>query len=168
MKETKKFFDNNCLNRGYSRVSSVKQSDTTIVANKYQHALPPIDMMEQYEEIHPGTCAKLFAMAEKEQAHRVAMDMLAIEQCKRATCLGRIFALVFIALISITTLMLVMIAENTLVAALFATSAFTSITIIAYIYSKSSVYKESTYNKHNNYKPKPYRNNRPFHNKPRR
>ncbi|MDP4709522.1 MAG: DUF2335 domain-containing protein [Rickettsiaceae bacterium] len=156
MKETKKFFDNNRLNRGYSRVSNSRQSDASLVRRKYQHVLPPIDMMEQYEELNPGTFEKLFDMADKEQNHRHSMDLLTIEKHSRATRLGRMFALVFVGLVSITTLMLVLV-ESVISASVFAISAFACITIISYFYSKSSIHKESARNKQ--YKPKHYRNN---------
>lgn len=165
MKETKKFFDNNRLNRGYSKVSNTRQSDVHMIRKKYQHVLPPIDVMEQYEELNPGTFEKLFDMAEKEQNHRHSMDLLAMEKYSRATRLGRIFALVFVALVAITTLILV-VAENIITASVFAFSAFACITIVSYFYSKNSIYKESTRNKYNN-KHKPHKNNR-YPRKPRR
>jgi len=156
MKETKKFFDNNRLNRGYSRVSNVRQNDASLIRRKYQHVLPPIDMMEQYEELNPGTFEKLFDMADKEQNHRHSMDLLTMEKHSRATRLGRMFALVFIALVSITTLILVA-AKSIISASVFAISAFACITIVSYFYSKSSIQKESTRNRQN--KSRPYRNN---------
>lgn len=143
MKESKSFFDNNRLNKGYGKVSNVKQSDSSFIRKKYRHVLPPLDMMEEYEELNPGTFERLFDMAEKEQNHRHSMDLLVIEKYNRATRLGRVFALVFIALISTTTLMLVIV-KSSLSAAIFAVSAFACITIVSYLYSKRHPYKNST------------------------
>ncbi|MDA9163409.1 DUF2335 domain-containing protein [Rickettsiaceae bacterium] len=141
MKETKKYFDNNRLNRGYSKVSNFRQSDVHSTRKQYNHVLPPIDMMEQYEEVHPGTFDKLLDMAEKEQNHRHSMDLLAMEKHNRATRLGRVFALIFVGIISATTLMLV-IADSVFAASIFASTAFASIAIISYLYSKNSINKE--------------------------
>ena len=63
MKESKKFFDNNRLNKGYSRVVNFYQSDANLIRKKYKHVLPPIEMTEQYEELYPGTFEKLLDMA---------------------------------------------------------------------------------------------------------
>tara|TARA_B110000503_G_C7157871_1_gene418153 strand:- start:1315 stop:1812 length:498 start_codon:yes stop_codon:yes gene_type:complete len=156
MKETKKFFDNNRLNRGYSRVANARQNDNNLIRKKYQHALPPIDMMEQYEELNPGTFEKLFDMAVKEQNHRHSMDLLTMEKHSRATRLGRIFALVYIAIISITTLVLV-VSKSIISASVFVVSSFACITIISCFYSKKSIPKEFMHNKQN--KPRPYTNN---------
>lgn len=143
MKERKKFFDNNRLNKGHKKLSNSSQSDANVVRKKYQHVLPPIDMLEHYEELNPGTLDKLLDMAEREQNHRHSIDLMAMEKHNRATTLGRVFSLVFVAFISITALMLV-IAGSIFVAAVFAFSAFACITIVSYFYSKNSLSKESS------------------------
>lgn len=142
MKERKKFFDNNRLNKGHKKLSNSVQSDANVVRKKYQHVLPPIEMLEHYEELNPGTLDKLLDMAEREQNHRHSIDLLAMEKHNKATALGRVFSLVFIAFISITSLMLV-IAGSMFVAAVFAFSAFACITVVSYFYSKNSLLKEA-------------------------
>ncbi len=154
MKENKKFFDNNRLNKGYSRVVNFNQSDSNLIRKKYKHVLPPIEMIEEYEELHPGTFERLLDMAQREQNHRHSMDLLEIEKHARATKLGRIFALIFVAIISMGTLALVAIG-SLLIATLFAVSAFTCITIVSYLYSKIYIKKEPNrikYNRSNNSK----------------
>lgn len=138
MKERKKFFDNNRLNKGHKKLSNPVQSDVNVVRKKYQHILPPIEMLEHYEELNPGTLDKLLDMAQKEQNHRHSIDLITIEKYNKATKLGRMFSLVFVALISITSLMLVLFG-STFVAAIFAFSAFACITIVSYFYSKNSL-----------------------------
>jgi len=59
MKESKNFFDNNRLNKGYSRVINFHQSDANLIRKKYRHVLPPIEMIEQYEELYPGTLQRV-------------------------------------------------------------------------------------------------------------
>lgn len=138
MKERKKFFDNNRLNKGHKKLSNPLQSDANVVRKKYQHILPPIEMLEHYEELNPGTLDKLLEMAKKEQNHRHSIDLITIEKYNKATKLGRMFSLVFVALISVTSLMLVA-AGSVFVAAIFAFSAFACITIVSYFYSKNSL-----------------------------
>ena len=157
MKENKKFFDNNRLNKGHKRLSNPRQSDASVIRKKYEHVLPPIDVLEHYEELNPGTLEKLLDMAEREQNHRHSMDLVAMEKHNKATQLGRVFALVFVAFISITSLMLV-IAGSILVASIFAFAAFACITIVSYLYSKNSLSKESNRNKFD--RPRFSKNNR--------
>ena len=140
MKESKSFFDNNRLNKGYKKVSNIRQSDSNLIRKKYRHVLPPLDMMEEYEELNPGTFEKLLDMAEKEQNHRHSTDLLTIEKYNRATRLGRIFALIFVALVSITTLMLALV-KSPISAAIFSASAFACITIVSYLYFKRNADK---------------------------
>lgn len=163
MKESKKFFDNNRLNKGHNRLSNSRQSDANIIRKKYQHVLPPIEIIEHYEELNPGTLEKLLDMAKREQNHRHSMDLMAMEKHDKATQLGRVFALVFVAFISITSLALV-IAGSLLIAAIFAFSAFACITIVSYFYSKNSLFKESGRGKFE--KPRSSNNNR-YHKKVR-
>ena len=160
MKERKKFCDNNRLNKGHKKLSNSAQSDTNVVRKKYQHVLPPIEMLEHYEELNPGTLDKLLDMAKREQNHRHSVDLMAMEKHNKATTLGRVFSLVFVAFISITALMLVIVG-SVFVAAVFAFSAFACITIVSYFYSKNSLLQESNRIK----SPKPrssrsYKNNR--------
>ena len=158
MKESKSFFDNNRLNKGYSKVNA-RKSDASVIRKKYQHILPPIEMMEEYEELNPGTCERIFSMAEKEQKHRHSMDILTMEKYSRTVRLGRIFALIFIVVIAIATLILA-IAGSIISSLVFAISAFACITIISYFYSKKPIYKESTYNQYN--VSRPTKSNRSF------
>ena len=141
MKERKKFFDNNCLNKGHKKISNLSQSDVNVVRKKYQHVLPPIDMLEHYEELNPGTLDKLLGMAEREQNHRHSIDLISMEKHNRANTLGKVFALVFVSFISITALMLVIVG-SIVVAAVLIFSAFACITIVSYFYSKNSLSKE--------------------------
>lgn len=143
MKESKNFFNNNRLNKGYSKVNP-RKSDAGVIRKKYQHILPPIEIMEEYEELNPGTCESIFTMAEKEQKHRHSMDILTMEKYSKAVCLGRIFALIFIVLIAIATLILA-VTRSIVLSSVFTISTFICITIISYFYSKKTAYKEAVY-----------------------
>lgn len=152
MKESKKFFDNNRLNKGYSRVVNFYQSDANLIRKKYKHVLPPIEMTEQYEELYPGTFEKLLDMAQREQNHRHSMDLLEIERHARDTKLGRMFALIFIAIIAFGTVILAALG-GVLIATLFALFAFCCITIVSYLYSKTYIKKEPNKVRYNNSRP---------------
>ncbi|MBN8511569.1 MAG: DUF2335 domain-containing protein [Rickettsiales bacterium] len=137
MKESRKFFENNRLNKGYSRIVNFNRSDQGVIRRKYKSILPPIDLIEEYEELYPGTFEKILDMAQKEQNHMHSMDLLEMERHNRATKLGRLFSLLYVAIISVTTLILAL-NDNVPVAAMFATASFSVIVVVSYLYSKTS------------------------------
>lgn len=137
MKESRKFFENNRLNKGYSRIVNFNRSDQGVIRRKYKSILPPIDLIEEYEELYPGTFEKILDMAQKEQNHRHSMDLLEMERHNRATKLGRLFSLLYVAIISFTTLILAL-SDNVAVAAMFAIASFAVIVVVSYLYSKTS------------------------------
>jgi uncharacterized membrane protein len=149
MKESKKFFDNNRLNKGYSRVINFYQSDANLIRKKYRHVLPPIEMIEQYEELYPGTLQRLLEMAQLEQNHRHSRELLEIEEQGRATKLGRMFGLGLVAIISLSAIILVTLG-STLIGVLFALCGFSCITIVSYLSSKANVKKEQNKVRYNN------------------
>lgn len=144
VKETKKFFENNRLNKGSRKYKNNKQTDSAIIRKKYSHILPPIDMLEQYEDVSPGTIDKLIKMAEKEQENRHQIDLKIIKSNDTAMFLGKIFAIIFSLFICTTTLMVALI-NDTISAAIFGASSFASIAVISYIHSK--IYCRKMYDK---------------------
>lgn len=166
MKETKKFFENNRLNRGNAKVYSAKQSDEAIIRKKHQHILPPIDVMEQYEELHPGTLEKLIEMSQKEQAHRHKMDVENDQTLKKSMSFGRVFSLIFVALVAVCSMLIMFAAGSIILASIFVASAFLSIIVIAYLSLKSQAQKiYSNYRYNNQGRNKNYRSG---HNQKRR
>ena len=124
MKETKNFFsNNNRLNKGYTKVNNLKESDRSFYRKQFEHVLPPIDVMAEYENIYPGALAKLIDMAEKEQLHRHQLELKNIEAYKSLTQKGRISAVIFVLIVCITTIILAMVGDLML-ASIFAVSAF--------------------------------------------
>ncbi len=96
MKETKNFFTkNNRLNKGYSKPLNSREQDNNFYRKKFEHILPPIDVMSEYENIHPGTLEKLISMAQKEQTHRHALELKNLEVQEKATKVSKVCALVF-------------------------------------------------------------------------
>lgn len=138
MKETKKFFENNRLNKGYTKILNYNQNDMGQIRSKFKHVLPPIDMMEEYEEMYPGTFEKLLDMAQREQNHRHSLDLVIQEKYNRATALGRYFSLILVGLIAFTTLVLALSGAQ-MVASIFAASAFACIYFISKLYSKKVI-----------------------------
>ena len=134
MKETKKFFDTNRLNKGYSKTSINKQSDTGIAGSQYKHVLPPLDIMAEYEELSPGTINKIFDMAQKEQNHRHSIDLLNIEKHNRATKYGRMCSLALVVIIAVTAIVLAF-GEHYMIASIFSIAAFGGIGVVSFIQS---------------------------------
>jgi uncharacterized membrane protein len=135
MKETRKFFENNRLNKGQSRSVNYRQNDNSIMRKQYAHVLPPIDIITEYEDLNPGTLEKLIDMAQKEQNHRHSMDLIEIDKYNKASKLGRMFSLILIAIIAIGTIIL-SFSNNIIGTITFPTVAFGAIAIAAYFYSK--------------------------------
>jgi uncharacterized membrane protein len=125
MKESKSFFaSNNRLNKGYLKVSNnPREKDNSFYRKKFEHVMPPIDLMEEYENLHPGTLAKLMVMAEKEQTHRHQMDIKSIEVYESITKKGRISAVIFMMMVCITTLVLAVLGHF-MIASIFTASVF--------------------------------------------
>lgn len=141
MKEIKTFFNSDHrLNKGYAmKENAIRQPDNNFYRKKFEHILPPIDIIKEYEEIYPGVLEQLLDMAKKEQNHRHSLDLVNIESANRAVKFGRISALIAVILICITTIVLTS-SNHTTIALLFSTCAFISIGLISCI-SKCSCQK---------------------------
>ena len=164
MKETKKFFDNNRLNKGYSRINNHYKTDSSHIREQFKHVLPPIDMMTEYEELCPGVFKHLLDMAKTEQSHRHSLDLVIQEKYNQAKHMGRIFSLIVIAVISITTLLLTFFGYQ-MVAALFSLGAFGTLSLVSYLYSnfKLSFFSKPFVKKSLKHKPvKRYNNKKSF------
>jgi uncharacterized membrane protein len=142
MKETKTFFaNNNRLNKGYAKTTSPEESDNSFYKKKFEHIMPPVDFVSQYEEIHPGTFAKVLDMAEQEQHHKHSLDLLGIEVYNRAAKLGRIFALIFTIVICLSVMVLALF-DHVFLASILIISAFLSVGVTSYFANKSAFEKK--------------------------
>ena len=141
MKESKKFFDRNHLNKGYKELpklsSKSSQNTSSKFRKKYQSFLPPIEVIEYYEELYPGTLATLLSMAKKEQSYRHSLNMLDVRINAKSLVFGRVCSLIYIVFVAITSITLVLIGSIWL-AAIFITISFASIGIISFFYSRNS------------------------------
>jgi uncharacterized membrane protein len=138
MKESKKFFDDNRLNKGYRtiRESVVKPNNDNNLYAKYKHVLPPLEIVEQYEESYPGAFEKLFNMAKKEQDHRHAMELLALNKHHNAANWGR-FVVLILGAIAFLSALLLFIIHGLKEAVIFSLFVTICIATISYFSSKT-------------------------------
>ena len=129
-KEIKTFFNkDNKLNRGYKKMSNPREADDSFYRKKFEHLLPPIDILNEYENIYPGTLAKLMEMTQKEQQHRQAAELIYAENYKLAVKMGRNGLVMAIIAICITTIILAYI--NDMIPVLFPLLGFSMISLLA-------------------------------------
>ncbi|ASX27677.1 hypothetical protein BA173_02030 [Rickettsia sp. MEAM1 (Bemisia tabaci)] len=96
MKETKSFFTkNNRLNKGYAKSFHSNEIDKNFYRKKFEHILPPIDTVTEYENIYPGTLEKLVNMAQKEQAHKHEIELQNLKIKEKVAKLTRICLTIF-------------------------------------------------------------------------
>ncbi|WP_375327112.1 DUF2335 domain-containing protein [Candidatus Tisiphia endosymbiont of Nemotelus uliginosus] len=128
MKENKSFFtNNNRLNKGYFKIANPRESDYRYYRKKFEHVLPPIELLEEYETLYPGTTAKLLAMSEKEQIHRHKLEIKNIESYELLVKKGRISSILFIITLAIITALLTQL--DYFVASIFASSTIFTVVI---------------------------------------
>jgi len=96
MKEKKSFFTkNNRLNKGYAKAFNANEIDKNFYRKKFEHILPPINLVTEYEDIYPGTLEKLVNMAQKEQAHKHDIELQNLKMQERVAKLTRICLMIF-------------------------------------------------------------------------
>ncbi len=120
--EIKHFFnENNNLNKGFlnNRKSASRQSQ------EFEDILPASEVLAVYEEIMPGTMAKLLDLTEQEQVHQHALEQSKMLLRARFEIIGKLFFVLTIAIIGYVTINL---AQNSLNhAVIFSSIAFLSI-----------------------------------------
>ncbi|MGI4775412.1 MAG: DUF2335 domain-containing protein [Janthinobacterium lividum] len=136
MKEIKNFFNKDIkLNKGYASIPNKRDTNSENYQKKFSHILPPIDLITEFEDIYPGTLARIMEMSENEQHHSHALDIASTEAQSRNAKFGRVCAVIIVAFICFTTLLLAVLGQS-MVAIFFACFAFLS---IAAIYCASEV-----------------------------
>ncbi|MCC8417994.1 MAG: DUF2335 domain-containing protein [Rickettsia endosymbiont of Bryobia graminum] len=137
MRDNKSFFSsNNRLNKGYSKSTNQTESNNRFYSKKLGNILPPMDLMEEYESIYPGTIARMIAMAEKEQEHRHKKEKQNILAYAKNIRTARIYVILFLIISAISTGLLAR--ESVYVASIFAISLFLTISIGIFLISYSS------------------------------
>lgn len=94
MKYTKKYFNTTRLNKGYSHKDERREDDISIIKKKYQHILPPIDVVTEYENLYPGTLEKIIKMAQKDQENQRELAEKEIDRKYKNGLILRILSLI--------------------------------------------------------------------------
>jgi uncharacterized membrane protein len=144
MTKVKHFYKNDRLNKGYSRrraaadvaedvvrdIKNIKPDVLGAVAG----ALPDSDIISRYEEMNPGTIAKLLNIAEMEQKYQYDIAKINLELESRARFMGAVMGLFIIAMVIYAS---VGISRVSIVGSvLFASVSFLSIVIAGIIYRR--------------------------------
>ncbi len=142
MKETKTFFDkNNRLNKGYAKIDPT-ESDINLYRKKFQNILPPLDLISQYEDIHPGTLNRLIEIIEQEQKNKHELEIAQLKSREKTVKIKKVFALASIVLIAIATVLLWLFGGS-LIALVFCCSAFAALAVAPILSCKKSAAKEA-------------------------
>jgi uncharacterized membrane protein len=113
MKTTKHFFDNyNKLNKGYAANANVSDTDRSFGAKRFSNILPPIEVLQEYEDIHPGSMAKILKLAEKEQEHKHRTDLMALRSQELRLKFAKNVLLLCSIVLSFAAILLALLANN--------------------------------------------------------
>ncbi|MDX2050664.1 MAG: DUF2335 domain-containing protein [Rickettsiaceae bacterium] len=96
-KNIKSFYNDDRLNRGYK-----SQTNEISVNNRSFYdasLLPPIEVLNAYEDQFPGTFEKILTLAEKEQDQKYRLEQASLEMNYRASRMGMVFGLLLSAVI---------------------------------------------------------------------
>lgn len=137
MRERKKFFVNNRLNKGYKTRFDTELSDVEAFKKQNVHLLPPIEVIEQYESHYPGIFKKLMEMSQKEQHNRHLLAALEIEKAAKMSSYGRIAGLLYIIIISLSVTNLTLNGYP-IIAGLFTLAGFSCVYFLAYYLKNTS------------------------------
>lgn len=141
MRERKKFFVNNRLNKGYKKRFDIELSDFDTFKKQNAHLLPPIEVIEQYEAHYPGIFKKLIEMSQKEQQNRYLLATLEIERAAQMSTYGRIAGVLYIIIICLCVTSLTLHGHQ-IIAGLFTLAGFSCVYFLAY-YLKNTSYHRS-------------------------
>lgn len=150
MRERKKFFVNNRLNKGYRKRFDTELSDIEAFKKQNVHLLPPIEVIEQYESHYPGIFKKLMEMSQKEQQNRHLLAALEIEKAAKMSSYGRIAGLLYIIIISLSVTNLTLNGYP-IIAGLFTLAGFSCMYFVAY-YCKNNTFPRNDRRKFIHYK----------------
>ncbi len=152
MRERKKFFVSNRLNKGYKKRFDTELSDMETFKKQNAHLLPPIEVIEQYESHYPGIFKKLIEMSQKEQQNRHSLAVLEIENAAKMSSYGRIAGVLYIIIIALCVTNLTLNGYP-IIAGLFALAGFSCVYLLAY-YFKNTAHQKNDRRKFSNYQPR--------------
>ncbi|KAF8818800.1 hypothetical protein [Rickettsia endosymbiont of Cardiosporidium cionae] len=135
MKEEKKFFEYDRLNKGYAQ-SSYNKPNKDLIKKQYINQLPPIDIIEQYEELTPGFCKKLLDMSYQDQLHKNNLELIRAQISNKFYNLAPIFGIFFTFLV--TNINIILFYYNYINSALLLSAlSIICLTIFSFFYFKN-------------------------------
>lgn len=150
MRERKRFFNiHNKLNKGYEVTQDSQEIDNITYRKHLANILPPLELVEQYEEIYPGIVNQLIAMTKKEQMHRHEMHVAQVKNQSLIKVIGQIFAIITIVSICCTIFALI-VAENYPMAITIIGLSISAVLLIAFLARQNII--QSTTKMHHKHK----------------
>jgi uncharacterized membrane protein len=138
MKENKAFFNNNDnrLNKGYAKASHFRSVSSGSYRRQFEHVLPPIDLISQYEDLNPGTLKRLIELAAQEQKNKYNIELINLENKRHSIKFGQIAALIsiLIACVSVVTLIICGAIKSAII---FSIITLTALSVIFYLNKKA-------------------------------
>jgi uncharacterized membrane protein len=127
----------------------------------YNYELPPIDVMEAYEELSPGITQEMVDLAKREQNHQHSISIMNLENKKRVQKEGKTYSIITLIIISIASLLIALFADF-YISIIFIASAFISFASISIFLNKNTYIDATSANRSNSKKEEFVRNNRDF------
>lgn len=113
MKETKKFFTSNNLNKGYAKaMPEIKTESVNANSQLGLGYLPPVQILAEYEELFPGFVEKLLKIAEQEQKHRHHLELEEQKKAQKAEILGKFFGMIMLVVLAVVVFLLCIIGSE--------------------------------------------------------
>lgn len=140
IKQTTKYFDNdNRLNKGFSS-ENTRQANSAYYQKKLENILPPLDLLEAYEDLSPGFVDKMLKLAEQEQENNKIIELAKIEVKAKSSRLGNVMS--FFAISLICALLIPLSAINP-VAGIIIGALSLSLVAISLFWNKKTMFKSS-------------------------
>ncbi|MBL3284239.1 DUF2335 domain-containing protein [Rickettsiales endosymbiont of Paramecium tredecaurelia] len=76
------YFDNNTLNKGYKQHKDSSLDSRKRPERRIDHILPPIEVIDKYEEFYPGTLKSLIEVLDREQKSKHEIEIIKHKKAK--------------------------------------------------------------------------------------
>ncbi|MFK8040150.1 MAG: hypothetical protein AB8B67_02280 [Rickettsiaceae bacterium] len=161
MKEVKEFFVTNqrlnkgCSNNGRPKNEYRSNSNNDVFhKHKLSNALPPFDLLAEYEELYPGAFQELISIVKKEQQDKLQMNAAILQSRERSFRIGQISAAVsMFALCAMSVFFMAIYIPNYLSILLFAIILVLTMCCLI-LYTKYTNLSKSSSRSYNNRKQK--------------
>lgn len=129
-KEMKKFYSEDKLNKGYSNLST-NNLESKKTSDQFSDVLPPLEVIQEYEELYPGTLDKILKLAEQEQNQKYQIEQVNISARERGYRMGALAGIFSLIIISSASYKIATV--NSQLSALFFVSAFIAVFAISFL-----------------------------------